>query len=185
MLTAKDASGNRGENEEQFRVEDSATWVTTDRIAYFSGEPIQVHIQSTHASGLVVLDLVRDGLLLNSKIIDLHDATADVSIPSNDSYQGTVAVTAHFAGATDADLEGDTHTVYFPTGRRLQLELLTGQTSYAPGSDATPSFRVQSPQKYSSEALLGISIVDRAVDERITRTFQIPRSRKAKGTSRA
>jgi hypothetical protein len=165
-LTAKDATGNAGENKEQFIVEEAATWVTTDRIAYFSGDPIQVHIQSTHASGLVVLDLVRDGLLLNSKIIELHEATADVTVQSNDSYQGTVAVTAHFASAPDADSEGDTHTVYFPTGRRLQLELLTGQDSYAPGSDASLSFRVQSPQKYSSEALLGISIVDRAVEER-------------------
>jgi hypothetical protein len=165
-LTARDAAGNAGENGEQFRVGHAATWVTTDRIAYFSGDPIQVHVQSTHASGLVVLDLVRDGLLLNSRVIELQDAAADVTVQSNDSYQGTVAVTAHFAGATEADSEGDTHTVYFPTGRRLQLELLPGKNSYAPGSDATLSFRVQSPQKYSSEALLGISIVDRGVDER-------------------
>ena len=171
VVTAKDGVGNTGEKGEQFAVEDSATWITTDKITYSSGDPIQVHIQSTHASGVVVIDLVRDGRLLKSKIMELRDGIADLTAQSDDSYQGTVGVTVHFGSAPYAGSENTTHSVYFPTARRLQLELLPGQNSYAPGSDATLSFRVRSPQKYSSEALLGISIVDRAVEERSRMDF--------------
>jgi hypothetical protein len=147
LLKAKDGAGNSGTSDGRVRFEDDATWVSTGKLRYSGGEPISIHIRSSHRFGPVVIDVFKDRSLLASNIIQLVEGAGDLTIQTNERYWGQIQIIANYADESADDSDGDSRIVDFPNNRGLQVDLQPSRDVYAPGDEAALSFHIRSSQQ--------------------------------------
>jgi hypothetical protein len=80
-LRARDGAGRVGTLQDYLSVHDEVIRVYTDRVFYRPGEPIDVRVESTSASGLVVLNALRAGEIVHSVTLQLVGGKASARIP--------------------------------------------------------------------------------------------------------
>ena len=163
-LRAADTSGGTGRRTQYISIDDEALRIYTDKAIYRALEPIEVHLESTNSVGRVVLNATSDGRVVYNTTTQLAAGKADIRIPSSKAFHGNVLVSAYFSGVNEYLFEG--RQVSFPSAGGLEIESSVDRKSYAPGDEVILDFRVRNGNGSPQESLLGISIFDKAVEER-------------------
>jgi hypothetical protein len=172
-LTAHDGKDRAGHRKENLWLrEDLAVRVETDKAIYRPNEPVEVQIKSNAENALAILSVTRDLEVVHSQAVKLRGGKAFVVIPYRPAFSGEVGV-AVTVEAADADGEyhstrasSDSRAVMYPRDRELKLDVRMSATEYRPGDDGRASFRVTTAEGRPLESVLGVTVIDQAVEER-------------------
>jgi hypothetical protein len=149
------------DEQEQIRLE-------TDKSLYRAGEPIGVSISSTEKRSSVILSILRGWQLLHSQSVQLRHGRAFVQLPWRPEFKNEVSIAAtSFRARTDDYFSSRSVTVLYPKNDELRLNIKLDRDQYRPGDEAQASFRVQTADGRSVASALGVTVMDRAVEERI------------------
>lgn len=169
-LTAHDGKNRAGHRKENLRLRDDLTLrVETDKAIYRPNEPIEVQIKASAENALAILSITRDLEVVHSQAVKLRGGKAFVVIPYRPAFSGEVGVAVTVEGA-DEDGEyrsaQDSRAVIYPRDRELKLDVRMSSAEYRPGDDGRASFRVTTAEGRPLESVLGVTVVDSAVEER-------------------
>lgn len=165
--------------------------VTAARSILRPGDPIDISLQSARPSLMLHVQVLRatsrGNITLATRDIRLKDGTASLSLPSDARFNGVIEILAigegepvkgaeedeGYGSADDPQLIFAGTPVLFPHDNALHVEIHPSRDTYAPGDNASASFRVRGPQDPDGEerdapapSALGIVAVDKAVEER-------------------
>jgi hypothetical protein len=170
LVEARDAKGLEGSDKQWIYSDDDDSGVvevTASHAIYKPGDPIEVTLRSTRPSLHLVVQAVREGVVLASQQVRLRNGRAFASFPYDPRFTDEVTILAFSLEEewSSAALEG-LRTVLYPKNRQLEMGIQLDKNEHRPGEDATARFAVKSADKTGTESALGIKIVDRAVEER-------------------
>lgn len=166
-LIAKDKSGRRGtlEDEISFDEDDEAIHVATDRAIYKPGESITVSINSTIKSGPVYLDVISGWSVIDSRFAELKDGKAELRIPYSDAFKGELKIAA-FIEEDENEIVRTSRGVIFPAKQGISVDSSFDKAVYKPNEEATVKFGVVDAIGTAIESVLGVVVLDKAVEER-------------------
>jgi hypothetical protein len=133
---------------------DKGVWLDTDKSLYRAGEPVRCHVDANVSKVAFLFAWNESGDNLFSRTIHLGNGGANVEIPYQVKFGRALnigVVAAH---------SNTTRRVIFPGANELGLRASAASAMYRPGETATLNFHA------SSEAALGIAVVDQSVLER-------------------
>ncbi|MDQ3586234.1 MAG: MG2 domain-containing protein, partial [Acidobacteriota bacterium] len=169
-LTARDGKGASGHRNENFDFWDRAIIrVETDKPFYRPGDPVKVRIEASEARMKVAVDVAREGRVIRSEMVQLHDGRASLVIPYTSDLKDEVAVSAYSLSEENFDrydYPSAGRTILFPRDRDLKLDVELSRATYRPGEEALADFRVRAPDGRLIESALGVVVFDKAVEER-------------------
>ncbi|MGH8248917.1 MAG: carboxypeptidase regulatory-like domain-containing protein, partial [Gammaproteobacteria bacterium] len=151
--------------------------VMTDKTLYKDRDDIVVSIRADRDVNVpLVIDLARagdlagDGAVIRSQRVTLRNGRAFTVFRYDPAFRGELAVSAYSLRhltryGPEAFFDG--RSILYPHSTQLQVKVRATQTVYRPGEDVTASLRVASASGQPIESALGISGVDKAVEERI------------------
>lgn len=168
-ITARDKKGQIGTFEETFDFGDGdAMQIRTDRTIYSRGDMIEVELLSTRKNGYVFVDITKDWVPLESRLVKLSNGRASVTIPYKPSFKGDLTITAYgdreserYSGAMIAG-----RGVIFPEQQNLILNAAFSKREYRPGEDASVKFSVTDGSRKPVASAIGLSIFDKAIEGR-------------------
>lgn len=169
-LTAHDGKDRIGHRKENLWLRDDlAVQVETDKTIYRPSEPIEVQIKANSENALAILSVTRDLEVVHSQAVKLRGGKAFVVLPYRPAFFGQVGV-AVTVEAADEDGEyrsaQDSRAVMYPRDRELKLDVRMSSAEFRPGDDGRANFRVTTAEGRPLESVLGVTVVDRAVEER-------------------
>jgi hypothetical protein len=157
VLRATTADGRQAQEQVESYENDPGLWLETDHTLYRAGQPVRCHIGAEEKSSTVLLLAWNSrNETVFSQNVRLNGGLAEVMIPYSVHF-GRVLSVGVVAGVTRSTT---TREVVFPGPDDLVLRAATPNSTYRPGEMATVQFRA------SSEAALGVAIVDQSVLER-------------------
>ena len=106
--------------------------------------------------------------MIRSESIRLRNGRYTFTLPYSAEFKNEIMMTAYFCDDVDK-ATFNTRSVFYPRDHELKLDLRMSAQTYRPGDEASADFRVQTADNRAVESALGITIIDRAVEER-TRT---------------
>ena len=169
-LSAHDGKDRVGHHKENVWLRDDlALRVETDKAIYRPGEAIEVQITASAQNALAILSLTRDLEVIHSQAVQLRKGKAFVVLPYRKEFSGEVGISVM---AEAADEDGGTDSaevsrgVIYPRDRELKLDVRMSSAQFRPGDDARTNFRVTTAEGRPLESVLGVTVVDRAVEER-------------------
>ena len=150
---------------------DSLIQVTTDKSLYQPKDQITVSVRAPNAlSGHVIVDLSRDGAVLWTGRISLHNHQGFTVIPYAPEFKGELTLAA-YSLETDSEqryeIPSGARAILFPTPSTLTVKVKTDRNTYKPGDDVSAVLNVSLPSGSTSASALGVVVVDKAVEERI------------------
>lgn len=168
-IKARDKNSLEGTFDESFDLDnEDAIRIATDKAVYKPGETIEVDVSSTQRSGFVYLDIVKAWSPVDSRVIQLHDGRAHISIPYRPSFKGDLVIAAY----TDKE-EGRWNDsmravrgIIFPEQQNLLINAKFSKDIYRPSEDATVRFSVLDGSRKPIESAIGLGIFDKAIEER-------------------
>lgn len=168
-FAASDRDGRRGHTSENVWYDDgNSISVETNKALYKPGESIDVHVTATGRPSTLFIDVAQGWKIVHSQTISLVNGRGHLTVPYKKEFMDEVAIAAY--GYTKAsDFTVGARTVMFPRNHDLKLDVNMSQPQYRPGEEASVAFHVQTGSGQSTESALGVSVIDRAVEER-TRT---------------
>ncbi|HYZ83696.1 MAG TPA: MG2 domain-containing protein, partial [Bryobacteraceae bacterium] len=141
-----------------YRREPTLIWLRTDRTLYRAGEAVKCVIGSAKPEHPVLLIAFNDkDQVVFTKSVRLNNGRVAVEIPYDKRFGRALNVGVATATARDTL---PVRRVYFPGSTDLVIKATPAQPAYRPGDTATIQFEA------SSQAALGIAIVDQSVLER-------------------
>ncbi len=165
-VSAVDANGRKGSQEENVSLsDDPEIHVKTDKTIYRPGEPVNALVTSNVSDQTLFVDLARDGAVLRTERVQMHDGRVLVTFPYRSDFKNVMSVAA-YSHAPESRRMGDAQSVLYPQNLELKVKAQPSQASYRPGDDAQINLSVQAPQARTQESALGVVVIDKAVDER-------------------
>lgn len=157
-------------DESIYDVPDSLLEVTAEKSLYADGEPIHVSLRGSRPSSRVYLDAFAGNDLVYSTRVKLHNGKSSVIIPYLPKFKGQVTISA---SSFEPDVRNDyeqpsgSTSVLYPHPDKLRISIKPGQKTYRPGEDVTALLNVNLPSGGGTASALGITVVDKAVEERV------------------
>jgi hypothetical protein len=150
---------------------DRVIQVTTDKSLYQAKDQITVSVRAAKAlSGNIILDLSRDGAVLWTGGIGLHNHRGFTVIPYAPEFKGELTLAA-YSLETDSEeryeIPSGARAILFPSPSTLTVKVKTDRSTYKPGDDVSAALNVSLPSGSTSATALGVVVVDKAVEERI------------------
>ena len=136
--------------------------VRTDKSLYRVGETVKVRVIATDTSGRLFLDVLKDGQTAKTEALDLVDGMAGLDLDLDGSLVGDLVIEAYLVTA-DATIVRDKKLIFVKDANGLAITITPDQESYKPGQPATLDFQVTDASGASTQAALGVQIVDEAV----------------------
>jgi hypothetical protein len=172
IFSVHDKSGATVSYDEVFwRSSDSEVRVTTDKSLYEPNNAITVSVRAPNLSGHVIVDVSRDGAVLWTGRIGLHNHRGLTVIPYTPEFKGELTLAA-YSLETDSEasyqIPSGTRAILFPTPSTLAVKIKTDRSVYKPGEDVSAALNVSLPSGAASATALGVVVVDKAVEERIS-----------------
>ncbi|HRA39479.1 MAG TPA: MG2 domain-containing protein [Pyrinomonadaceae bacterium] len=166
-LIAKDKDGRQGtaKDDISFDEDEAAIRLETDKAIYKPGETMSVNVSSTLKTGPLYVDIVNGWSVVESRFAHLKDGRVELQIPYSDKFKGELKIVA-FAEDTDDDVVSGSRGVIFPIREGISVEATFDKDIYKPGEEATISYGVLDRLGTAVESALGVTIIDRAVEER-------------------
>ena len=145
--------------------------VTTDKSLYQAKDQITVSVRAPSTlSGHVIVDLSRDGAVLWTGGIGLHNHRGFTVIPYAPEFKGELTLAA-YSLETDSEeryeIPSGASAILFPSPSTLTVKIKTDRSTYKPGDDVSAALNVSLPSGSTSASALGVVVVDKAVEERI------------------
>ncbi|MGA9043157.1 MAG: alpha-2-macroglobulin family protein [Terriglobales bacterium] len=145
--------------------------VTTDKSLYQAKDQIAVSVRAPSTlSGHVIVDLSRDGAVLWTGGIGLHNHRGFTVIPYAPEFKGDLTLAA-YSLETDSEeryeIPSGARAILFPSPSTLTVKVKTDRSTYKPGDDVSAALNVSLPSGSTSASALGVVVVDKAVEERI------------------
>jgi hypothetical protein len=145
--------------------------VTTDKSLYQAKDQITVSVRAPSTlSGHVIVDLSRDGAVLWTGGIGLHNHRGFTVIPYAPDFKGELTLAA-YSLETDSEeryeIPSGARAILFPSPSTLTVKVKTDRSTYKPGDDVSAALNVSLPSGSTSASALGVVVVDKAVEERI------------------
>ena len=168
-FTAGDSSGLKGRHTETFYVRDfPVIRVETNKALYRPGETIEVRVTASKPEMALVVNVAREGNIIDSRFLSLRDGAAKFTLPYRPGFQDEITISAYAKPpeSSDYDFPYGSRTVLFPRDRDLKLDVRFDRADYKPGADAQVDFRITTPEGRPASSALGVVIFDRAVEER-------------------
>ncbi|HEY3975266.1 MAG TPA: alpha-2-macroglobulin family protein [Candidatus Sulfotelmatobacter sp.] len=172
VFDVRDNSGHTVSYDEVFWSDsDRLIQVTTDKSLYQANDQMVVSVRaSSTLSGHVIVDLSRDGAVLWSGRIGLHNHRGFTVVPYQPEFKGELILAA-YSLETDSEeryeIPSGARAVLFPSPSTLTVKVKTDRTTYKPGEDVSAALNVSLPSGATSASALGVVVVDKAVEERI------------------
>lgn len=171
LAEARDSRGLEGRNAEGIYSSDEdlgLVEVYTSHAIHKAGDPIEVTVRSTRPALRLVVQAIREGVVLATQQVKLRNARGTATFPYDPRFTDEVSI---FAFSLQEEwgpsvmLEG-WRTVLYPKNRQLEVAVQLDKNEHRPGEDAAARFSVRSADKTGTASALGIKVVDRAVEER-------------------
>jgi A-macroglobulin TED domain/Alpha-2-macroglobulin family/Carboxypeptidase regulatory-like domain/MG2 domain/A-macroglobulin receptor binding domain len=161
----RDSAGLTGQSRDYAFLHDDIIRVHTVKTLFNASESILADVEATVSTGPVVLNVSKDGQILYSAVLQLLNGKASTRIPYSRAFRGDILLSAYYPGGVKDSMFGG-RQISFPTVGGLEIESSASKPSYSPGEEATLSFRVRNGDGSPQESLLGITVLDKAVEER-------------------
>jgi hypothetical protein len=164
-LTARDRQHRSGHHSEGlWYTTSAAVHVETDKAVYRPGEPIEVDVASTTPAPSMFVSVVRGWSLARTERISLTGGRGHITVPYNADFTDDVTILVY--GYPQGNFVAGSRAVLYPRNHELKLDLRTSRPIYRPGQEATADFHVTAADGRPIESALGVSVIDRAVEER-------------------
>ena len=181
VLEANDQHGRRRRETQDFwDMGDRLTiQVTTSHALYRPDEPVDVDIYTNHRDSNLLLDVLRDGRIIQSQRVHVGNGHAYLVLPYTPDFRGELTIAAYspFEGASRYDIPIDTRTVLYPHDPALKVTAKFDHATYRPGDDAVLDLHVRGASGAPVEAAIGSVIFDQAVEERARTDAEFGRGR--------
>ena len=133
--------------------------VTTDKSLYQAKDQITVSVRAPNAlSGKIIVDLSRDGAVLWTGRIGLHNHRGFTVIPYAREFKGELTLAA-YSLETDSEeryeIPSGARAILFPTPSTLTVKVKTDRATYKQGDDVSAVLNVSLPSGSSSASALG------------------------------
>jgi len=165
-LRAADGKGGTVAHVQHVFVADARIRLITDKTLYRASDPITVALNSTRAEGALLFSVMNDEQLLYNTIVRLENGRATITVPNSRSFKGSVRLFAYQPNSPDGPEAHGSRLVSFPEEGELEITAETPKPVYRPGDEATVRFRVKNRDGVPRASLLGITVLDQAVEER-------------------
>ncbi|MCL5773667.1 MAG: MG2 domain-containing protein [Firmicutes bacterium] len=133
-----------------------------DRAVYKVGGTMNLQVLSTHPSGNVYVDVIRNQQVLLTKTIEIKGGQGNLSLDITPDMAGMIAVNAYRILPT-SDIVRDTKNIYVNSASDLVIKITSDKEQYLPATDAAISFLVKDSKGNPVYTALGVDIVDEAV----------------------
>ncbi len=164
-LTANDGKGAIGNHTENLRLnEDTFVRLRMSKAIYLKGEPIELRLISNQPNAVAVLSVAKEFEVLHSQIVRLRNGRAFVVLPFRPEFNDVLSISAIPEGTSSS--RQNSRSVIYPHENELKLDVALDRAEYRPGDEATARFRALTGEGLPVESALGVSVVDRAVEER-------------------
>ncbi|HQR33811.1 MAG TPA: MG2 domain-containing protein, partial [Blastocatellia bacterium] len=165
-LTANDSKGATGHHTENLRLSDDAVVrLRMSKAIFLKGEPIELRLISNRPNAVAVLSVAKGFEILLSQTVRLRNGKAYVVLPYRPEFNDVLSISALIIGERDSN-SANSRSVIYPHDHELKLDVALDRAEYRPGDEATARFRALTGEGLPVESALGISVVDRAVEER-------------------
>jgi MG2 domain/Macroglobulin domain MG3/Alpha-2-macroglobulin bait region domain len=165
-LSARDREGRLGHTSRTDQYSTSAAIrVETNKALYKPGESIEVQLTAAGRPTTLFIDVAQRWKIVHSQAISLVNGRGRLTLLYKPEFRDEVTIAAYGYGES-GDLNTGNRTVLFPRSHDLRLAVNMGQPQYRPGEAATVDFRVQTGDGKATESALGVTVIDRAVEER-------------------
>lgn len=170
QLLARDERGRTGSQKKTLWLRHTTgVCVRTDKPIYRPGENLQVSIAASRTIPQIFVEAVIDAQVIYSRVVAPQNGYAAIRIPYDEKFKGVVNVRAYSSTAGKVsrwECPFGYVNVLYPHDRELQITATTTQTSYGPGEEVRARVQV-SGQGGGLESVLGVTVFDAAVEERV------------------
>lgn len=167
-IAAEDAKGTIGKFDDSLNsyAQPDTIWIEAAKSLLAPLEPIQATVHGPSGK-LVDVDVIGEGAMLAHQQVVLHDGRANVTIPADERFHGSIDLVAYSIRDPASRQYGDNSeiAVLYPQDTDLRVEVSGMKRTYAPGDNVQAGLRVTDPRGAVSAAI-GIGVTDTAVDER-------------------
>ncbi len=161
----KDEAYTRFYSEKDKSTLDNALFsINLDKDQYKAGDIAKVTLASASKDVTIMLDIEKDGKVIDTQIIQLNNSKKTISIPVNSEDVGGFAVKYSFAAYNSYRSGSLIVPVPYPS-KDLQIETKTFRDKLKPGQEETWSFTVKGPKGDKVSAELLASMYDASLDE--------------------
>ena len=162
QVQARDASGRTMTRQFSFDAEarEEHLLLRTDNALYQVGDVMNVTILSNKTSGVVYVDLIKDGQTFLTRAVELHNGRAELELEA--TVAGSLQLHAYQI-LRSSDIIRDTRLLFVEAADELQIGVSTAKPTYLPGEDAQINFEVTTEDGHPVLAALGVNIVDESV----------------------
>ncbi|MBK7994842.1 MAG: carboxypeptidase regulatory-like domain-containing protein [Blastocatellia bacterium] len=170
-FVAQDEFGKVGFRKNYFYISSSEVGLHTftNKTIYKAGEAVELEIVANKAEMLLVVDVVKDLKVIHSQTLELNQGKANLTLPYNQTFSGVITLVIY----SIKENEGSKHsfpssikTIIYPDNKNLELSLKLDKESYRPAEEVKATLEVKTQDKQVLESALGITIFDKAVEER-------------------
>lgn len=163
-IKADDRKGNRAERviRLQPREGQEQVLVRTERGVYKAGERVALTVLSTHASGAVYVDVVKDGQTVLTRDLEVSNGRAELTFVATAEMAGTLGINAYRFSEGGETVE-DHRLLFVQPAEELRIQAVADAPVYKPGAEARIQFRVTNEHGQGVRAALGLQVVDEAV----------------------
>ncbi len=164
-LTANDGKGSIGNHTENLRLrDDTFVRLRMSKAIYLKGEPIELRLVSNQPNAVAVLSVAKGFEVLHSQIVRMRNGRAFVVLPYRPEFNDVLSISAIPEGTSSS--RQNSRSIIYPRDNELKLNVMLDRTEYRPGDEATARFRALTGEGLPVESALGVSVIDRAVEER-------------------
>ena len=163
-LMAKAPSGEKIERNELLAAESRGVSVLLrpDRAIYKGGSTASIDVLTARHSGVLYLDVVKQGQTLATRVIDVKDGKGHLDLPLSADFSGTLEMHAYVI-PHDGNIVRDTKVVYVSPASDLLVSARPDKNVYRPGDKAVIRFQVTDKNGSGVPAAIAAVIVDESV----------------------
>jgi len=169
LLEARDKAQAYGRYKDNLWVSARRIAVSTDKALYAEGDPVIVSVRAPELSGNIIVDLAGQGAVLASSRIHLRRGRGFTTFRYQPQFRETLAVLAYSLDSSTEDYSNTpmgSHTIMFPRNTDLRVKIRPDHQTYRPGEELNVRLLVSSPSGALEAKALGVTVVDKAVEER-------------------
>lgn len=163
-LIATAPSGEKIERDEQIAAEGrgASILLRPDRAIYAGGATAAIEVLTAKHSGSVYLDVVKQGLTLATRVVDVKDGRGRYDLPLSADFSGTLELHAYVV-PHDGNIVRDTKVIYVSPPSDLVVSARPDKKVYKAGEKALIRFEVSDKRGAGVPAAIAAVIVDESV----------------------
>ncbi len=165
-FVARDRDGRQGHGSQTiWSTTSGLIRVHTDKALYKPGELAAIEVTANGHPSTLFIDVTQRWKILQSQTISLVNGRGRLTLPYRKEFTDEVSISA-YGYPLESDFTVGTRTVLFPRRHDLKLDVKMSQSQYRPGEQASVAFQVLTGNGQAAESAVGVTVVDRAVEER-------------------